>query len=88
MVNINPQWPILGFISRLIRICRLSVSSDSQRTMKLWARRALYITQVARLMQQSTTTTFNNAVRHIATAHLFWIAFSVGVFIFDAFFSI
>lgn len=35
MVSINPQWPILGFRSRLIRICRLWVSGGGVRTLEL-----------------------------------------------------
>lgn len=70
MVNINPQWPTLGFISRLIRICSLSESSDSRRTMKLYVGRALYVTQEAQLTWQSTGVTFNNAPQLI-----YYIAF-------------
>lgn len=77
MVNINPQWPISGFISGLIRICSLSVSSDSRRTMKLYVGRALYVTQEAQLTWQSTGVTFYNAAQHIYDT---FVRFSVCIF--------
>lgn len=87
MVNINPQWPILGFISRLIRICRLSGSSDSLWTVKLWAGRALYITQVAWLTQQSRPQcSAGRCPPHTYSIFLDFIF--AGVVILDAFFNI